>query len=67
MNDSNLKEFIAAVNAEVDNKIKKIRKQADKSRKEILEKTENEALNNAYSKIKSCVSEEKFKSKMAVS
>ena len=28
---------------------------------------ENEALNNAYSKIKSCVSEEKFKSKMAVS
>ena len=50
MNDSNLKEFIAAVNAEVDNKIKKIRKQADKSRKEILEKTENEALNNAYSK-----------------
>ena len=57
MNDSNLKEFIAAVNAEVDNKIKKIRKQADKSRKEILEKTENEALNTAYSKIKACVYE----------
>lgn len=67
MNDNNLKEFIEAVNSEVDKKIELIREQADEKRSELLEKAENEALHEAYDKIKACVSEEKYKSKMTVS
>jgi len=67
MNDSNLKEFIEAVNSEVDNKIEPIREQADRESTELLENAENEALNDAYEKIKACVSEEKYKNKMTVS
>ncbi len=67
MNDSNLTEFINAVNSEVDSRIELINEQAEVKRKEMLESAENEALNDAYSRIKSCVSEEKYKSRMTVS
>lgn len=67
MNDNNLKEFIEAVNAEVDNKIEAIREQSDRQSSELLKNAEDEALNEAYIKIKACVSEEKYKSKMTVS
>ena len=40
MNDSNLKEFIAAVNAEVDNKIKKIVEGELKGYEEFVKKSE---------------------------
>ena len=40
---------------------------AEEQRISLLEDAEDEALNNAYIKIKSCVTEEKYKSKIAVS
>jgi len=67
MNDSNLKEFISAVNSEVESRIDEIREQAEQKSSELLENAENEALNEAYTRIKACVSEEKYKSKMNVS
>lgn len=67
MNDNNLKEFIDAVNSEVDKKIELIREQAEEKRNELLETAENEALNDAYNKIRACVTEEKYRSRMTVS
>lgn len=67
MNDNNLSEFIEAVNAEVDNKIEIIGKQAEEKRNMLLENAENEALNEAYNKIKACVNDERFRSRMTVS
>lgn len=67
MNDNNLREFIEAVNAEVNNKIEVIGREAEEKRKELLENAENEALNEAYDRIRACVTDEKFKSRMTVS
>ncbi|WP_044973378.1 V-type ATP synthase subunit E [Ruminococcus sp. HUN007] len=67
MNDNNLRQFIEAVNSEVDSKIELIEKEADEKCSELLENAENEALNEAYKKIRSCVSEEKQLNKMTVS
>lgn len=67
MNDTNLNEFIEAVNADIDKKIEEIQVCAEELRISLLENAEDEALNNAYIKIKSCVTEEKNKSKIAVS
>jgi len=67
MNDNNLRQFIDAVNSEVDSKIELIEKEADEKCTELLETAENEALNEAYRKIRSCVTEEKQLNKMTVS
>lgn len=67
MNDSNLKEFIEAVNAEVNNKIELIGREAEEKRNELLETAENEALSEAYDKIRACVTDEKFRNRMTVS
>lgn len=67
MNDTNLNEFIEAVNTDVDKKIEEMQVRAEEQRISLLEDAEDEALNNAYIKIKSCVTEEKYKSKIAVS
>lgn len=67
MADANLRGFIEAVNSDVDKQIDEILTKADEKRNEILDKAENDALNDAYAKIRACVTEEKAKSKMAVS
>lgn len=67
MNDNNLRQFIDAVNSEVDSKIGLIEKEAEEKSSELLENAENEALNEAYKKIRSCVTEEKQRNKMTVS
>ncbi|MBR6923516.1 MAG: V-type ATP synthase subunit E, partial [Oscillospiraceae bacterium] len=67
MNDNNLRQFIDAVNSEVDSKIELIEKEAEEKCTELLETAENEALNEAYRKIRSCVTEEKQLNKMTVS
>ncbi len=67
MNDNNLTQFIEAVNSEVNSKIELIKKEADEKCTELLENAENEALNEAYKKIRSCVTEEKQLNRMTVS
>lgn len=67
MAEANLNGFIEAVNSEVDKKIEEILNEADEKRTEILDKAETDALNDAYVKIRACVTEEKSKSKMAIS
>lgn len=67
MKETNLEEFIEAVNLEIDKQIAQIEEQAEQKRKELIENTENTALKDAYSKIKNCTKEEDYKSKIAVS
>jgi len=67
MADKNLKGFIDAVNAEVDIKIEEILNDAGEKRKNMLEKAEDLALNEAYAKIRAKVTDARSESRMAVS
>lgn len=67
MMDANLKNFIDAINSDVDRQIEEMLSEAEDKRTDILKNAETEALNEQYIRIRSAVTEAERKEKMIVS